>query len=200
MDSMLRKLGLKEGEAIIHPWINKALEKAQQKVEARNFDIRKNLLRFDDVMNDQRKVIYEQRIELMRAEDVAEDVADMRREVVETLCVRHVPEKAYAEQWETESLRSEVQRVFDLDLPIGAWAAEEGIGPVEIKERLEQEVDRKLAEKAGQLRPRPLAHGGKEHTSPIARPALERAPACPRSPTAGNWPQGLWAARSSQRI
>ena len=148
MDSMLRKLGLKEGEAIIHPWINKALEKAQQKVEARNFDIRKNLLRFDDVMNDQRKVIYEQRIELMRAEDVAEDVADMRREVVETLCVRHVPEKAYAEQWETESLRSEVQRVFDLDLPIGAWAAEEGIGPVEIKERLEQEVDRKLAEKA----------------------------------------------------
>ena len=148
MDSMLRKLGLKEGEAIVHPWINKALEKAQQKVEARNFDIRKNLLRFDDVMNDQRKVIYEQRIELMRAEDVAEDVADMRKEVVETLCVRHVPEKSYADQWETETLRSETQRVFDLDLPFGTWAAEEGVGPVEIRERLEQEVDRKLAEKA----------------------------------------------------
>ncbi len=148
MDTMLRKLGLKEGEAIVHPWINKALEKAQQKVEARNFDIRKNLLRFDDVMNDQRKVIYEQRIELMKAEDVAEDVANMRREVVETLCVRHVPEKAYAEQWEAETLRSEVRRVFDLDLPIAAWAAEEGVGPVEIRERLEQKVDRKMAEKA----------------------------------------------------
>ena len=148
MDTMLRKLGLKEGEAIVHPWINKALEKAQQKVEARNFDIRKNLLRFDDVMNDQRKVIYEQRIELMKAEDVAEDVANMRREVVETLCVRHVPEKAYSEQWEAETLRSEVRHVFDLDLPIAAWAAEEGVGPVEIRERLEQKVDRKMAEKA----------------------------------------------------
>ncbi len=148
MDTMLRKLGLKEGEAIVHSWINKALEKAQQKVEARNFDIRKNLLRFDDVMNDQRKVIYEQRIELMKAEDVAEDVANMRREVVETLCVRHVPEKAYAEQWEAETLCSEVRNVFDLDLPIAAWAAEEGVGPVEIRERLEQKVDRKMAEKA----------------------------------------------------
>ena len=148
MDSMLRKLGLKEGEAIVHPWINKALEKAQQKVEARNFDIRKNLLRFDDVMNDQRKVIYEQRIELMQAEDVAEDVADMRREVMDVLCARHVPEKAYAEQWEIETLRSEVQRVFDLDLPFGAWASEEGVGPVEIRERLAHEVDRQMAEKA----------------------------------------------------
>ncbi len=148
MDSMLRKLGLKDGEAIVHPWINKALQKAQQKVEARNFDIRKNLLRFDDVMNDQRKVIYEQRIELMEAEDVARDVADMRREVVETLCVRHLPEKAYAEQWDTETLRSEIQRVFDLDPPMAAWAAEEGVGPAEIRERLEREVDRKMAEKA----------------------------------------------------
>ena len=148
MDAMLRKLGLKEGEAIIHSWINKALEKAQQKVEARNFDIRKNLLRFDDVMNDQRKVIYEQRIELMRAEDVAEDVTEMRREVVETLCIRHVPEKAYAEQWEMETLQTEVERIFDLELQIDVWAAEEGIGPVEIRERLEQEGDRKMAEKA----------------------------------------------------
>ena len=148
MDTMLRKLGLEEGEAIIHPWINKALERAQQKVEARNFDIRKNLLRFDDVMNDQRKVIYEQRIDLMKAEDVAEDVANMRREVVETLCARHIPEKAYAEQWETEALCSEVRGLFDLDPPIAAWAAEEGVGPVEIRERLEREVDRKMAEKA----------------------------------------------------
>ena len=148
MDTMLRKLGLEEGEAIVHPWINKALERAQQKVEARNFDIRKNLLRFDDVMNDQRKVIYEQRIDLMKAEDVAEDVANMRREVVDMLCVRHIPEKAYAEQWDTETLRSEVRGLFDLDPPIAAWAAEEGVGPVEIRERLEREVDRKMAEKA----------------------------------------------------
>ena len=104
MDGMLRKLGLEDGEAIVHPWINKALEKAQQKVEARNYDIRKNLLKFDDVMNDQRKVIYEQRKDLMRTDDVSEDVADMRHDVVTGLVKRHIPEKAHVEQWETEAL------------------------------------------------------------------------------------------------
>src|SRR6266545_1801612 len=99
IDGMLQRLGLKEGEAIIHPWVNKALEKAQQKVEARNFEIRKNLLKFDDVMNDQRKVVYEQRKELMHADDVAQTVADMRHHVVEALVARHVPANAYAEQW-----------------------------------------------------------------------------------------------------
>src|SRR6187455_1692931 len=106
LDTMLQKLGLKENEAIVHSWINKALEKAQQKVEARNFDIRKNLLKFDNVMNDQRKVIFEQRLELMRDETVAETVADMRRAVVEDLVTKHVPENAYPEQWDTAGLQT----------------------------------------------------------------------------------------------
>ena len=106
MDGMLQKLGLKEDEAIVHPWINQALEKAQQKVEARNFDIRKNLLKFDDVMNDQRKVIFEQRIELMGQETVTETVADMRHEVIDDLVAKHIPEKAYPEQWDVEGLQA----------------------------------------------------------------------------------------------
>src|SRR5579884_1881512 len=105
LDGMLQKLGLKENEAIIHPWINKALEKAQQKVEARNFDIRKNILKFDNVMNDQRKVIFEQRVEWMRDEAVAETVTDMRRDVVDALVGRHVPPNAYPEQWDVKGLK-----------------------------------------------------------------------------------------------
>ncbi|MGH8431709.1 MAG: preprotein translocase subunit SecA, partial [Solimonas sp.] len=112
MDGMLQKLGLKENEAIIHPWINKALEKAQQKVEARNFDIRKNLLKFDNVMNDQRKVIFEQRIELMHDQDVSDTVADMRRSVVGDLVARHIPENAYPEQWDATGLKTAVQTVL----------------------------------------------------------------------------------------
>ena len=119
LDGMLQKLGLKEDEAIVHPWINKALEKAQQKVEARNFDIRKNLLKFDDVMNDQRKVIFEQRIELMRDETVAETVADMRHAVIDDLVAKHIPEKAYAEQWDVAGpRRGAASDVLDLDLPV----------------------------------------------------------------------------------
>src|SRR3546814_3406593 len=110
MDSMLQRLGLEEGEAIIHPWINKALEKAQQKVEARNYEIRKNLLKYDDVMNDQRKVIYEQRIEIMGADHVADTVRDMREEIANDLVTRHIPERAYAEQWDSEGLQAEVDR------------------------------------------------------------------------------------------
>ncbi len=148
MDSMLQKLGLKEGEAIIHPWINKALEKAQEKVEARNFDVRKNLLKFDDVMNDQRKVIYEQRRELMAATDVAQAIVDMRHEVVEDLVSRCIPEKAYPEQWDVKGLHEEVLRVFNLDLPIPDWAKEEGIADPEIRHRLLDITDHKAAEKA----------------------------------------------------
>ena len=116
MDGMLKKLGLEDGEAIVHPWINKALEKAQQKVEARNFDIRKNLLKFDDVMNDQRKVIYEQRKELMASEDVSATIADMRHNVVESVVAACIPEKAYQEQWDTAALHEEGLRLFGLDL------------------------------------------------------------------------------------
>ena len=153
MDGMLQRLGLKEGEAIIHPWINKALEKAQQKVEARNFEIRKNLLKFDDVMNDQRKVIYEQRIELMRAKDVADTIADMRREVVDDMVTRHIPEKAYPEQWDAAGLAAEVERTLGLQLPIAAWCKEEGIADSEVRERLRQAADQRMAEKAANFGP-----------------------------------------------
>jgi preprotein translocase subunit SecA len=153
MDTMLTKLGLKDGEAIVHPWINKALEKAQSKVEARNFDIRKNLLKYDDVMNDQRRVIFEQRMDLMRDEDVAETVADMRHQVIEDLVAEHIPEKAYAEQWDTEGLTTRIQEVFDLDLPIGEWAAEEGIAHEEITERLLETTDQTFARKVADFTP-----------------------------------------------
>jgi preprotein translocase subunit SecA len=153
MDSMLRKLGLEDGEAIIHPWINKALEKAQQKVETRNFDIRKQLLKYDDVMNDQRKVIYEQRKELMRAEDVHEEVVDMRRQIVEDLIAECIPQNAYAEQWDTDRLHEECLRIFGIDNPIAEWAAEEGIADEEIEERINTGVDRKLAKKAADYGP-----------------------------------------------
>ena len=153
MDGMLRKLGLKEDEAIIHPWINKALEKAQQKVEARNFEIRKNLLKFDDVMNDQRKVIYAQRIDLMEATDVSDTVTDMRSEIVDAMVERHIPEKAYSEQWDAEGLKTEVLRVFGLDLPVVDWAKEEGIAGEEMRARVADAAERKMAEKAANYTP-----------------------------------------------
>ncbi|PCJ69959.1 MAG: preprotein translocase subunit SecA [Rhodobiaceae bacterium] len=153
MDGMLQKLGLEDGEAIIHPWINKALEKAQQKVEARNFDIRKNLLKFDNVMNDQRKAIFEQRIDLIRAEDVSEDVKDMRHQCIDDLVSSHVPEKAYSEQWDTEGLKEEVARVFGLDLPVDEWAEEEGIANEEILDRIYQATDVTIAKKVAEVGP-----------------------------------------------
>jgi len=153
IDSMLQKLGLEEGEAIVHPWINKALEKAQSKVEERNFEIRKNLLQFDDVMNDQRKVIYEQRRELMEAEDVSSTTNDMRNEVINYMVSTFIPEKAYAEQWDSNTLHDEVLRVFELDLPVVDWAKEEGIADEEIRERLTKAVDRHMAEKTANYGP-----------------------------------------------
>jgi preprotein translocase subunit SecA len=153
LDGMLQKLGLKENEAIIHPWINKALEKAQQKVEARNFDIRKNLLKFDNVMNDQRKVIFEQRVDLMRDETVAETVADMRRDVVEDLIGKHVPENAYPEQWDVAGLKEELARVVALDLPVDAWAKEEGIADEELVARVQRRADEHMAAKVAQWGP-----------------------------------------------
>ncbi len=153
IDGMLKKLGLEEGEAIIHSWVNKALEKAQQKVEARNFEIRKNLLKFDDVMNDQRKVVYEQRKELMSAEDVAHTVSDMRHQVIEDLVGQNIPEKAYAEQWNMHALHGEIFRIFNLDLPLADWGKEEGIADGEIRERLLQAADRRMAEKAANFGP-----------------------------------------------
>ncbi len=153
LDGMLQKLGLKEDEAIVHPWINKALEKAQQKVEARNFDIRKNVLKFDNVMNDQRKVIFDQRIELMKDETVAETIADMRREVVDALVKKFVPENAYPEQWNTKGLKEELNRVFGLDLPVEEWAKEEGIADEELIARVERRADEHMAAKVAQWGP-----------------------------------------------
>jgi len=153
IDSMLVKLGLEEGEAIVHPWINKALEKAQQKVEARNFEIRKNLLKFDDVMNDQRKVIYEQRKELMAATDVAEEITGMRHYIIDEMVARAIPEKSYADDWNVTGLHEEALRVFGIDLPIEEWAAEEGIAEAEINERISDAADRKMAEKAAKYGP-----------------------------------------------
>lgn len=153
LDSMLTRLGLKEGEAIIHPWINKALEKAQQKVEARNFDIRKNLLKFDDVQNDQRKAIFDQRIDFMRDQEVAETIADMRHTLVEDLVSKHVPEHAYAEQWDVAGLHEELKRVLDLDLPVEEWAKEEGIADEEMLSRIEQRADERMAAKSAQFGP-----------------------------------------------
>ena len=153
MDGMLKKLGLQEGEAIVHRWINKALEKAQEKVEGRNFDIRKQLLQFDDVMNDQRKVIYEQRKDLMRAEDVSDTIADMRSEVTDDLVTRCIPPKAFAEQWDTHALHEEMLRIFGLDLAIEDWSKEEGIADEEIRERLHRAVDEKMARKVANYGP-----------------------------------------------
>ncbi len=153
MDGMLQRLGLKDGEAIVHPWVTKALEKAQQKVEARNFDIRKNLLKFDNVMNDQRKVIYEQRKELMQASDLSDEIKGMREEVIGDLIARYIPEKAYAEQWDTTGLHEEVMRIFGLNLPLADWAKEEGIADEAIRERVTDAVDRKMAEKAARIGP-----------------------------------------------
>jgi preprotein translocase subunit SecA len=153
MGGMLQRLGLKEGEAIVHPWINKALEKAQKKVEARNFDMRKNLLRYDDVMNDQRKEVYAQRREYMAATDVSEVVANFRSELVDALVKSRVPEKAFAEQWETAELAADVKRIFNLDLPVVDWGREEGIEETGIKERLQAAVESAAAAKAANFGP-----------------------------------------------
>jgi preprotein translocase subunit SecA len=158
MDGMLQKLGLQEGEAIVHPWINKALEKAQKKVEARNFDIRKNLLKYDDVMNDQRKVVFEQRIELMEGENVSETVAEMRQDVVEDMVIRRIPEKAYPEQWDTKGLREDVREYLNLDLPVEEWAQEEGIDEEGILERLKEAADKAAAERTERFGPDIMAY------------------------------------------
>jgi preprotein translocase subunit SecA len=151
MGGMLQRLGLKDGEAIVHPWINKALEKAQKKVEARNFDTRKNVLKYDDVMNAQRKEVYAQRKEFMKASDVSETVTDMRADIIESVIMRRVPEKAFAEQWELKELAEDLKRVLNLDLPIEEWGREEGIDEGHIRERVEQAGDAMMAAKAANM-------------------------------------------------
>ena len=147
IDGLLQKMGMKEGEAIFHPWMNKAIEKAQGKVEARNYEIRKNLLKYDDVMNDQRKTIFEQRIELMEEADVSDAVLDMRRDTTEALVSRAMPPRSYAEQWDIDMLERELFRVFNLHVPVKEWAAEENFAEEEMLQRVDAAVDAKMAEK-----------------------------------------------------
>jgi preprotein translocase subunit SecA len=150
---MLQRLGLEEGEAITHPWISRAIRKAQNKVESHNFDARKTLLKFDDVMNDQRKVIYDQRVELMESEEVTQTVKDMRDQVAENLVNDAIPPKSYHEEWDLEGLDKEIFRVYGLHLPVEDWAKEEGVGEEEILQKLDHSVDElfeKKEEKYGQ--------------------------------------------------
>jgi preprotein translocase subunit SecA len=141
MDGMLQKLGLKEDEAIVHPWINRAIEKAQQKVEARNFDIRKNILKYDNVMNDQRKVVFEQRRDFMSQESVRETIDEMRHGVIDDIVANHIPEGAYPEQWDVAGLKGAATGILNLDVPVEEWAKEEGIADEELRERLRKASD-----------------------------------------------------------
>ena len=136
LDSMLQKFGLEEGEAIVHPWVNKALEKAQQKVEARNFDIRKQLLKFDDVMNDQRQVVFEQRREIMSSENVFETVKDMRHEVISDIVFKSIPEGSYSDKWDHETLNSDALKLLGIKINSKDWFDEDGIAEEEIVSKL----------------------------------------------------------------
>jgi preprotein translocase subunit SecA len=141
MDAVMRRLGIKEDEGITHPWMNKAMETSQRKIEQRNFEIRKNVLKYDDVINDQRKAIFEQRMEFMRAEDVSDVILEMREHVIDAIVSRTMPEKAYAEQWDVQGLREAMRNEFAIDLPVDEWAAEEGVANKEIAQRIRDAVE-----------------------------------------------------------
>jgi len=153
MDSMLGKLGLEQGESITHPWVTKAIERAQGRVEARNFDIRKNILKYDDVMNDQRKVIFEQRLELMDTDDVEETIADMRHDVVDAIVARAIPERSYPEQWKMDQLDAELKQFLNLDIETAHWPEEEGIDVEQVRERLTTAADEAAAAKIAKYTP-----------------------------------------------
>ncbi len=153
LDKVLGSLGMREGEAIVHPWVNKSLEKAQAKVEGRNFDIRKQLLKLDDVMNEQRKVIFSQRLEIMRAVDIAEIAEDMRHQVIDDLVDTYMPPKSYADQWETEALHEALVEQIGIDVPVADWTAEEGVDDHEVRERLYRASNEYMAAKAAQFGP-----------------------------------------------
>ncbi len=162
MDTMLKRLGLKEDEAIVHPWINKALEKAQQKVEARNFDIRKNILKFDNVMNDQRKVIFEDRRKMMASELLEETIEDMRTGVIDDLVAKHIPHDAYPEAWDIAGLKQEVLAKLNLDLPVDAWAKEEGIAEEEVAARLHKAAEEGYVERVQRNTPEAMRYVEKQ--------------------------------------
>jgi preprotein translocase subunit SecA len=147
LDAIMRTFGVQEGEAITHKWLNNAIATAQKKVEQRNYEIRKNLLKYDDVVNDQRKAVFEQRQEFMESSDLSDIIAEMRHDTIDDLIARHLPPKAYAEQWDIEGLTERVQAILGLNLPIAEWAAEEGIADEEIKDRLQKAADAYAAER-----------------------------------------------------
>ncbi len=152
--SMLSRMmnnSLEEGEAIVHPWISKAIETAQKKVEARNYDVRKQLLQYDDVMNDQRKVVYEQRADIMDSETVGDVVVDMRHEAINAMVGTHCPVNSYPEQWDIEALETEVRNTLALDLPVRDWPQEAAIDPEIVVERLIAASDAMMDAKAAQL-------------------------------------------------
>lgn len=151
LEKVLTTLGLEEGEAIIHPWVNKSLERAQAKVEGRNFDIRKQLLKFDDVMNDQRKVVFGQRREIMETADLSEITTDMRSEVIDDLIYEYMPPNSYADQWNTEGLYAAVIERLGVDAPVMAWCEEEGVDDEQIRERLLNVTDEQINEKTEQF-------------------------------------------------
>jgi preprotein translocase subunit SecA len=153
LDSIMRTFGVQEGEAITHKWLNGAIATAQKRVEQRNYEIRKNLLKYDDVVNDQRKAVFEQRQEFMEAADLTEVIAEMRADTIEDLVNRHLPPKAYAEQWDVDGLDERVRELLGLDLPIKEWAAEEGIANEEILERLSEAANARAAEREVALSP-----------------------------------------------
>jgi len=153
MDSMLGKLGLEQGESITHPWVTKAIERAQGKVEARNFDIRKNILKYDDVMNDQRKVIFEQRLEFMDAEDVSETITEMRHDVVGNIVAKACPPRSFPEQWNTEQLAAAAKTYLNIEIPAAEWAAEEGIDTETLETRIREQADAHIAAKAEKYSP-----------------------------------------------
>ena len=147
LDKVLSTLGMEEGEAIIHPWVNKSLERAQSKVEARNFDIRKQLLKFDDVMNDQRIAIFEQRLDIMRADDQTEIIDDMRNDVIDDLINIHIPPKSYPDQWDLDGLKGALRDGMNLDLPVKDWANEEGVDDELLTQRIEDAANSMMTEK-----------------------------------------------------
>ena len=153
LDSIMRTFGVQEGEAITHKWLNAAIEKAQKRVEQRNYEIRKNLLKYDDVVNDQRKAVFEQRAEFMTDSDLSEIITEMRQDTIEDLVERHLPPKVYAEQWDIAGLTERVQELLGLDLPLAAWAAEDGIANEEIRERIQQAADARAAERESAISP-----------------------------------------------
>ncbi len=153
VEKILNWAGLEEGEAISHPWVNKALETSQRKLEAHNFESRKNILKFDDVVNDQRKVIFEQRKELMADDNLTDVITEMREQTIEDMIDLRVPKQAYAEQWDIENLKKDIQNTLNLDLPVEEWAQEEGIADEEMLERLMAAADKQAAAKALQAKP-----------------------------------------------